>query len=74
MDAPTPGVRFSDSAPAWSSTRCRVATPLRVEERDHGGLGLRRRGERIGLRNGAYHKKRKNEREEDGGQMLNKIY
>ena len=28
--------------------RCRVATRVRVEGRDHGGLGLRRRGEGIG--------------------------
>ena len=33
--------------------RCRVVTRVRGEKRDHGGLGLRRRGEGIGLRNGA---------------------
>ena len=36
-----------------STRRCRVITRVRGEERDHGGLGLRRRGEGIGLRNGA---------------------
>ena len=29
-------------------SRCRVATRVRGERRDHGGLGLRSRGERIG--------------------------
>ena len=33
--------------------RCRVDTRVRGEGRNHGGLGLRRRGEGIGLRNGA---------------------
>ena len=33
--------------------RCRVVTCVRGEGRNHGGLGLRRRGEGIGLRNGA---------------------
>ena len=31
-------------------TRCRVVTRVRGEGRDHGGLGLRSRGEGIGLR------------------------
>ena len=31
-----------------SRARCRVATRVHVEGRDHGGLGLRSRGERIG--------------------------
>ena len=53
-------MRGSDLAEAMASTvdrivnaRCRVITRVRVEGRDHGGLGLRRRGEGIGLRNGA---------------------
>ena len=43
--------------------RCRVATHVRVEGRDHGGLGLRSRGERIGHGIEALLKKKKNEQE-----------
>ena len=56
------------------TSRCRVITRVRVEGRDHGGLGLRSRGGGIGHGSEALHKKRKNEQEEDGGKMLNKIY
>ena len=48
---------------------------MRGEGRDHGGLGLRSRGE--GFEHGtkaSLKKKKKNEQEEDGGKMLNKIY
>ena len=54
--------------------RCRVATRVRIEGRDHGGLGLRSRGEGFGHGTEASLKKKKNEQEEDGGKMLNKIY
>ena len=42
------------------SLRCRVVTRVRVEGRDHGGLGLRSRGEGIGHGSEALHKKRMN--------------
>ena len=40
--------------------RCRVITRVRVEGRDHRGLGLRSRGEGIGHESEALHKKRMN--------------
>ena len=43
--------------------RCRVATHVRGEGRDHGGLGLRSRGEGIGHGMEALLKKKKNEQE-----------
>ena len=55
-------------------TRCRVATRVRGEGRDHGGLGLRRRGEGIGCGREALLKKKKNEQEEEGDKMINKMY
>ena len=41
--------------------RCRVVTCVRGEGRNHGGLGLRRRGEGIRHEKGASLKKKKNE-------------
>ena len=41
--------------------RCRVVTRVRGEGRNHGGLGLRRRGEGIGHGKEASLKKKKNE-------------
>ena len=48
------------SKPGSDINRCRVATRVRVEGRDHGGLGLRSRGEGIGHGSEALHKKRMN--------------
>ena len=60
-------------------TRCRVAMRVRVEGRDHGGLGLRRIGERIGHEMEVQLKKEdesdiKIEQEDDGDKILNKLY
>ena len=59
---------------------CRVATRVHAEGRDHGGLGLRRRGEGIGHETEAQLKKKEDEydikieQEEDRGKILNKLY
>ena len=45
------------------SARCRVATRVRGEGRDHGGLGLRSGGEGVGLRMEAWLKEKENEQE-----------
>ena len=61
---------FSQLESARTHLRCRIATRVRVEGRDHGGLGLRSGGEGIGLRMEAPLKKKKNEQEI----RSNKIY
>ena len=61
-------------------TRCHAATRVRVEGRDHGGLGLRSRGERILHEMEASLKKEEDEydikieQEDDGGKIINKLY
>ena len=51
---------MSGHARHGGAARCRVVTRVRVEGQDHGGLGLRSRGEGIGHGSEALHKKRMN--------------
>ena len=52
-----------DQEAQFKMIRCRVTTSVRGEGRDHGGLGLRSRGEGIGHGIEALLKKKKNEQE-----------